>query len=128
MQLCANTKNIEMLEDTKNSCEEMVYESKDEQGDSSAESFESWSDSFDGDSDDEHDELNLSFREGLKRAASENFCHDLKRIKCDNNMRVITDTMTSFDPFVSDDNSRLKQVDYSRQKKQNCQKSQVTVE
>ena len=49
---------------------------------------ESWSE--DESDSDEDDELNLSFREGMKRTASDEFCHDLKRIKFDNNVRDLT--------------------------------------
>lgn len=45
---------------------------------------------------DENDELNLSFREGMKRSASDEFCHDLKRIKFDNNVRDLTNNLVSF--------------------------------
>jgi hypothetical protein len=53
---------------------------------------ESWS--GDESDSDEDDELNLSFREGMKRTASDEFCHDLKRIKFDNNVRDLTDNFT----------------------------------
>jgi hypothetical protein len=55
---------------------------------SNFESSESWSE--DESDSDENDELNLSFREGMKRSASDEFCHDLKRIKFDNNVRDLT--------------------------------------
>jgi hypothetical protein len=58
------------------------------------ESNERWSE--DESDSDENDELNLSFREGMKRSASDEFCHDLKRIKFDNNVRDLTNNLVSF--------------------------------
>ena len=56
------------------------------------ESNESWSeDESDSEKD---DELNLSFREGMKRCASDEFCHDLKRIKFDNNVRDLANNFS----------------------------------
>ena len=49
---------------------------------------------------DEDDELNLSFREGTKRSASDEFCHDLKRIKFDNNVRDLTSNFSFQLDFV----------------------------
>lgn len=50
--------------------------------------------SWDDESDYENDELKKSFRDGLKRTASEEFYNDLKRIKFDNNVRDITNTLS----------------------------------
>lgn len=61
---------------------------------SSEEDSQNWSDVED--SEDEQDELKLSFREGMKRTASDEFCGDLKRIKFDNNVRDITNNLSSF--------------------------------
>lgn len=86
-------KIIDILATQEDSVDDCIY-SKQVLPNSSAEKFEEWPD-FD-DSEDEQDELNLSFREGLKRTASDEFCSDLKRIKFDNNVRDLTNNLCSF--------------------------------
>lgn len=84
-------KIIDILKPQKVSAEDCIYSSQ-VKPDFPGECFESWPD-FE-DSEDEQDELKLSFREGNKRTASDEFCGDLKRIKFDNNVRDLTDNLS----------------------------------
>lgn len=66
---------------------------------SDCESKEIWSE-IDDESDADGDELNQSFRDGVKRIASDEFRHDLKRIKIDNKVRDLTNTFSFQLDFV----------------------------
>ena len=77
----------DILDETEEDCKGSVdFANKKLSLDMNCDSNETWSED-EIESDDEEDELNLSFREGMKRGASDEFCHDLKRIKFDNNVR-----------------------------------------
>lgn len=91
-------KIIDVLEPQKGStaADSMIYSTQ-VKADFTGETFqESWAEIEDLE-DEEVDELQLSFREGNnKRTASDEFYCDLKRIKFDNNVRDLTNDMSSF--------------------------------
>lgn len=97
-----NMKIVDILATQKDCGDNFSYStetlSKPSLEDINCESTKNWS-AEESDSD-EDDELNLSFREGTKRSASDEFCHDLKRIKFDNNVRDLTSNFSFQLDFV----------------------------
>ena len=97
-----NMKIIDVLAAQKDCTENFGYStetlSKPSLENITCESTKNWS--ADESDSDEDDELNLSFREGMKRGASDEFCHDLKRIKFDNNVRDLANNFSFQLDFV----------------------------